>query len=201
MLLAHVEAISRAAHHGEGRVRLDELGDRLGNEVHVLHRDHRVFDTYERAHLIGPETGGDDEVLGNDLAACRCDLPLPRRQLSQAGNRRVAMDLGARGAAAPRQGLAELRRVDVTIERIPQRRQDVVAGEQGMTAQRLGGIEQLEVEADTPGNRHDVVAPVDLFPAGEQAQPANIMVVRDRIVGIGRQLPVQVDRVLAHQQQ
>ena len=56
-LLAHVD-LAREVHRVESPRRTVELGHRLGDEVHVLHRQHRQLDAAHAADLARPQAAG-----------------------------------------------------------------------------------------------------------------------------------------------
>ena len=62
-----------------------DLGHVLGQQVHVLHGEHRQLDPDHPADLARPQAAGVDDVLGVDrLAALEAHVPGPVRPLRQA---------------------------------------------------------------------------------------------------------------------
>jgi hypothetical protein len=98
--------------------RLD-LGDRLGQEIHVLHREHRQFDADHAADLAGPQAAAVDHVLGLHRALLGDDVPRAVCLLRQLGDTVPQHDLGAElpGGLGVSDGRA--RRIEMAFDRVP----------------------------------------------------------------------------------
>src|SRR5690606_6943916 len=168
--------------------------DRFGQEIHVLHRHHRVRHPEHAADLVHPVAGGVDHDLAGDIAVLRVHDEFAVRLAGDVFDRVEAMDLGAGGTRAPGQGEAELGGVDVAVERVPPRAEQAGGLDQRVPPADLGGVDELELDADALGHPHEVAVGVDLVVRVGEAQAAGDVVV-DGKFGVGRQLAVEVDAV------
>ncbi len=85
----------------------------------MLHGNNRMFHTHHLADFVTSVSAGVDDLVSCDIAVFRMDDPASIRLLRQIMNRIEALHLRAGLARAPRQRLAQLRRVDVTIQWVP----------------------------------------------------------------------------------
>lgn len=152
-----------------------------------------MHDIHHRAHFVATIATGIDHMLARNVAVCRVYSPLTTRRLRQAGYRRMAIHLGARQTGPARQCLAQLRRIDVTVHRIPQRAQQVVRGDQRMAFPAFVCIDYFEINVHPPGHGLKMPIAVEMILCRRQSEPAGAMMIVDRIVGIIGQFPVQLD--------
>ena len=118
---------------------LDQGRDVLGDQVLVLHRDDRQVPADQRHDLARPVAGGVDHDLGADrLALVGADQPLAGAAAGEAGDAGEALDPAAGLAGEARIGLGQLRRVDVAVERVPERALEVVRLQERVELARLG---------------------------------------------------------------
>ena len=170
---------------GSGVSRRGELGDLFGHVVLVRHVGDRQVPTDQRHHLAGAIAGGVDHDLAVDgvLVAPSAVREVTVHEwfgmLHQADDALEAADARAHRPRRACQRLRDLRRVDVAVEWIPQRADQVVGPHQRVTLDELLGVEH--VVAHALGVRHagDVAELGDSFVAVRQAHRAGD-VVADR---------------------
>ena len=173
-----------------------DLGHVLGDEVHVLHGEHRELDADHPPHLARPEPTGVDDVLGVDrLADVGVHVPRAVGALAQAVDPRVAVHLGAGHAGADRVGVGDTGRIDVPLDRVVQRADEVLVLHEREQRLRLLRADQLELHAEVAaaglGHPQEVHAHLGV---GEH-QPAG-QVDAAVLAGHGLELLVELDRVL-----
>ena len=173
-----------------------DLGHVLGQQVDVLHGQDRQLQPDHPADLARPQTAGVDDVLGMDpVAALEDDVPGPVRPLLEAVHLRVEPDLRTGQLCALDIRPGHPGRVDVALDRVVQRPDEVLRVEQREEVARLGGRDELEVHAQvaTARDGHPQEVHPDLR-VGEH-QPTR-QVDRAVLAGDPLDLLVQLDRVL-----
>ena len=193
-LLAHVD-LAREVHRVEPR-RTVELGHRLGDEVHVLHRQHRQLDAAHAADLARPQAAGVDEVLAGDGALLSTvELPGLVRQLTDRLDPGVLDNLGAGELGRPREGTGHARRIDVALDRVEHRADEVLLVHHRQELRRLGHADQLGLETQIAVAGMGQPEPVHPFLGVGQEHPSGEM---DAAVdpGDALDLVVQLDGVL-----
>ena len=146
MFLTAVKVIARVSQQWDPAPELLEFRQLLGQEELVLHGGHRRLKAIEVADLMHPVAAGVDDVLTFDVALVRVDDPT-LRGLGQADAISEAVGLATVLTSGVDQTDDKPRRVDVTIDGIPQ-----TAGEPGDIEQRVGlghlaRSDHLEVDA------------------------------------------------------
>ena len=98
----------------------------------VLHGEHRQLEADHPADLARPQAAGVDDVLGVDRRRrSRCGRPTCRpARCVEADDRRVLVDLGAGQLGALDVGVRDAGRVDVALDRVVQRADEVLRVEQ-----------------------------------------------------------------------
>ena len=157
----------------------------------MLHRDDRVHDAHHGADLVAAITAGIDHFFALDVALGGVDAPGAVALLGQARDRREALNLRAGPPGTLDERLAELCRVDIAIQRIPKRTQQLLGRDQGMAAVAFLGVDQLEVHAHTLRQADEVVVAVDVVLGRSEAQAAGGMVIVDRVVRVVGQLLIE----------
>ena len=93
----------------------------------MLHREDRQLDADHPADLARPQAAGVDDVLGVDrVAALEADVPRPVGALLEPDDRRVLVDLGAGQLGALHVGARDAGRIDVALDRVVQRPDEVL---------------------------------------------------------------------------
>ena len=104
----------------------------------MLHREDRQLDADHPADLARPQAAGVDDVLGVDrVAVLEADVPRAVGPLREADHRRVLVDLGAGQLGALDVGPGDAGRVDVALDRVVQRADEVLRVEQ---REEVGGL-------------------------------------------------------------
>ncbi len=170
-------------------VDLGDLGHVLRDEVHVLHREHRVLAADHVPHLARPKAARVDHMLGMDLAAVGDHTPGAVRVLDEFLDLGEALDVGAELARSLGVGLRRARRVEVAVDdglertdkagRVEQRHQFVRAlggDDLGVDAEitPLGDRVLEPVEARFGGGQHDATRQVQ--PRGLAGQLLDLLI-------------------------
>ena len=104
----------------------------------MLHGQDRQLDADHPADLARPQPAGVDDVLGVDrVAALEPDVPRPVRALLQADDRLVLVDLRAELLGALHVRAGDPGRVDVPLDRVVQRADEVLRVEQREEVRRF----------------------------------------------------------------
>ena len=96
-----------------------DLGDRLGQEVHVLHGEQRQLDADHAADLARPQAAAVDDVLGADRALLCDDVPGAVGVLGQLDDAVPQDDIGAELLRRLGVGVRGARRIEMALDRIP----------------------------------------------------------------------------------
>ena len=169
--------------------------DWLSEKILMLHRRHRVMDPHHFTHFIHAVATGIHDDLTVDVAFLGVDSPSIIFVLRQAGNGAVPIHLRACFAGPSGKRLAELRGVNIAIERIPQAAHKVICRDQGMSAGAFVRIDHLKMHVHAP--RHGGKMPIAVHLGIRIGQPyaAIAVMVVDRILRIIRQLFVKIYRM------
>ena len=171
------------------------LGHRLRDHVHVLHGQDRQLDADHAADLPRPQAAGVDDVLGVDLALLGDDIPRPVGALAEVGHHRVPVDLGAGVAGADGVGVGDAGRVDVALDRVEQRADEVLVLHEREDGLGLGRRDDLQVHAQVPAPGLGHAQPVQAL-AGVGQHEAARQVDGAALAGGGLDLLVELDGVL-----
>ena len=167
----------------------------LGDEVHVLHRQHRQLEADHAAHLASPQPARVHDVLGVDVALIGDHVPGAVDVLREVVHPRVAVDLRTGHAGALGVRVGDARRVDVALDRVVEDADEVLRVEDREHLLRLFERDHLQVHAEvaTPGLRH--LQPVEAGLVVGQHEAAG-EVDAAILPGLRLDLLVEVDRVL-----
>ena len=176
-------------------------GDVLGQQVHVLHGQHRQFDTRHAADLACPEATGVDHVVAADgalhlAAGCLDDLDLPTfGGSSQRADPTVAVDGGAVVSGALCVGVGDAGGIDVTLVGVVHRPHEVLLLEEWHELLRLGDADEFSVHPEVATASVSHAQPVHALLGVSEHQPAGEV---DAAVPAGERfdLLVELDRVL-----
>ena len=151
-LLAGVDLaleVEHADHLAAGRlVEFLDLRHRLGEQIHVLHGQHRQFDADHAADLARPQAAAVDDMLGLDRALFGDDVPGAVGLLRQFDDAVAQHDLGAEFLGRLGVGDGGAGGIEMAFDRIPHG-----ADEIGLVHQRehrlgFGRRDQLGVHAE-----------------------------------------------------
>ena len=195
LVLPAVVVRDRAAQQRHPVTGLRDLRDLLGHEILMFHGHDRVMHPHHGADFVHPIAAGVDDNLRVDFAPGRGDDPAVVGQLAQRGDGGLAMDFGPGKARAAGQRLAQLRRVDVAIQRVPEPADKGVGGNQRVAAGAFGGVDDLEMHPHATRHRRKVAIAIHLCLRVGQPDAAVGVVVGDGILRVLRQFLVQRDRV------
>ena len=121
-LLAHVDfavEVDRVQHHlARFLVEGDDFGHVLGDQVLVLHRQDRQFQTDHTPYLTRPKTAAVDDVLGNDIALVGNNLPATVQALPCIEHSGVCKHLGTGLACRTAEGVSCAVGVYVALNRV-----------------------------------------------------------------------------------
>jgi hypothetical protein len=161
----------------------------------VLHAEHRQLQTDHPADLASPQPAGVDDVLRVDLTPVGHHVPGAVRPLPQVAHPGVAVDLGSRLAGADGIGVGDSARIDVTLDRVVERADEVLVLEQREHLLRLERRDDLELHAEVPAARLGHAQPVEALAVAGQHQPA-WQVDRAALTRAGLDPLIELDGVL-----
>ena len=98
---------------------INDLLDRPGDEILVFHRHDQMMHPHQGTDFIDAITAGIDHDLTIDIALAGMHGPAVISVLGQPGQRGLAIDFSPGLSRPPRQRLAELGRINITIKRVP----------------------------------------------------------------------------------
>ncbi len=125
---------------------LGDLGDRVRDQVMVLHGLNRQMHACELGHLAGPQAARVDDNLGVDAAPRRHHIPAAIGTLIGFQHRRIGVVVSAVHARGLGISVGDTGRIDVAVQRIPQGG-DVMGGiDQRMAAGGLLHRDKLLIE-------------------------------------------------------
>ena len=167
----------------------------LGDEVLVLHGEDRQFEPDHAADLARPQAARVDDVLGVDRALLGDDVPGAVGALPRVDDAVLAHDLGARDLRGLGVGVGHAVRIDVALDRVVDRADEVLLVQQRIQLLRLGRRDQLQIHAEVAAARHGHAQPVHALGRAGQHQAAGD-VHAARLAGDRLDLLVELDRVL-----
>ena len=141
LLLAVIGRGIGVAHDRHLLVALEELLDRLGHQVGVLHVGHRQVGADHLGDLAGIAAGGVDHVLARHPALLGLDLPLAVGP-GDVEHPVAAHDRGAHVARALGQGVAAAGRIDVAVVERPGAGDHAFDVDEGVDALDLVGADR-----------------------------------------------------------
>ncbi len=198
VLLAHVPGRIRLAQHahlGQAEaLALEHRRMRLGHDVLVLDRDDRDVEPDHGAGAAREIAGRRDDVLAQDVATVGLDEPLAGRRALDGRHARLAVDLGAAAARAFREGLRQIRRLDVAVARMPDGADHAIRLAERPELLDLCGRQHLDVDANGLGDAlvgHELVEAV----AGAGEADVRDLLEADRLAGLRFEGLVERDRV------
>ena len=182
----------------------------LGDQVLVLHGEDGQLDADHAPDLARPQAAGVDDVLGVHVALVGDHVPAAVAALLAVDDARLAHDLGAADLGRLRVGVRDAVRVDVALDRVVHRADEVLLLEQREQLLGLGDRDQLEVHAEVAAARLGHLQPVealgragehdaagDVHAAGLAGDLLDLLVELDRVLLQLRDVRVAVDRVHA----
>ena len=193
-LLADVDLARIVGGVDDFAIEAREFGDRVGNDVMVLHGEHGKLQAHHAADLARPQAAAVDDVLGVDAALVGLDVPGQIRTLADREHAGEPIDFRPELAGRCRIGLGGPGRVEVAAVGPPQG-----AGEELLlkqTVESLGFLDRddLGVHPEIASPAADQVQRIHLALVCGQHQPA----VRVQPAGQAREvleLAVEVDGV------
>ena len=165
-------------------VDLGNLGHVLGDEVHVLHREHRMLAADHVADFARPQAARIDDMLGMDLAAVGDHAPGAVRVLDELLDLGEALDVGTQLASGLGIGLRRARRVKVAVDDGLERTDEAGRVEQRHQLVRALRGDDLGVDAEVAALGDQALQPVEARLGGRQHDAARQM----QPGGLARQL-------------
>ena len=156
-------------------VDLGDLRHVLGQDVVVLHREHRQLEPDHAADLARPEAAGIDHVLGADRALLGHDVPRAVGIRDELGHAIVEHDLGAGDPRRFRVGVRRAVRIEVALDRVPHRADEVFFVDQRQHLLRLRDVDDLRLHAEIAAARMRHLQPVEALRRVGELQPAGQM--------------------------
>ena len=174
-------------------VALGELGNALGDQILVRQRHAGHVAPEHGADLVRAIAGGVDHIFTADLALRRRQHPFAILA-AHTGDRAEADDLGTHVAPALGQGLGQLRRVDIAVQRVPLAAIQGVCLEEGIDLLHLGRRHFLKLDAHLPAHALDMAELFHALAGMRQPDGPGDMIVH-RIVDLRAKLAVQAGRI------
>jgi hypothetical protein len=172
-----------------------ERRDVLGDQVLVLHGQHRELQPHHAPDLARPQAAGVHDMLGVHVALLGDDVPgavAARLQIRDSG---VPHDLGATKLRGFGIGLRHAIGIDVPLDRIEQRADEVLLVHQRKQSRRLIHRDDLELHAEVAAARLRHLQPVHaLAGAGQHDAPGHVHTAG--LFGDALDLLVEIDGVL-----
>ena len=172
-----------------------ELGHVLGHQVLVRHDGNGQMPPDHGHDLAGAVAGGIDHHLRHHLAFVGGNQPLAIGLLRQSGDPGMPAYPGAKFTRGPRQRLGQLRRVDVAVQRVPQRTQQVMGLDEGVSLLQIAKRQDVVIQPIRLGHGLYMVELVHAVAGVRQPNRAS-HVVADRVLCRCGQLPVKRGRIL-----
>ena len=124
-LLAHVDfavEVDRVQHHlARFLVEGDDFGHVLGDQVLVLHRQDRQFQTDHAAHFARPQAAAIDDMLCDDVALVGDHIPIAVRSLARIKHACLGEYFGPGLARRAAEGVGGAIGIDVALDRVVHR--------------------------------------------------------------------------------
>ena len=194
-LLAHVDLALEVDNVELVDLGVNDAGNVLGDEVVMLHRQHRQFEADHAPDLARPEAAAIDDVFGDEIALVGDDIPRAvgtRLQIDDAGE---AVDFSARHGRAFGVGLCDAPGIEMAFDRIEHRADEMLLLDERV---HFGGFvdrQDLEIHAEIAAARAGHLQPVEpLLRAGEIEAAGDVHAAGN--AGDRLDLLVEVDRVL-----
>jgi hypothetical protein len=181
-LFAQVGVRIGVAHHRKFLRQVDQLLQRLGDDVVVQHVADRHVVAGPRAHHVGIGAGSVDHMLASDVALVGDHLPLARGQLLDVGDKCPPVDFGAALARTCRHGVRDVCRGHVAVSHGQVAHLDAEGLEMGMVFGNLVGANQVRLVADQLRHAVHLLEPLDFLVGNGQANAA-AAVPRYRLAG------------------
>ena len=105
LFLTAIKIIARITNDRYPLIHRFQLGNRIGQEIHMFHRNDRVLDTHHLADFIHPITARIDDIFSINITLLSMHNPAMVRVLSQTCHRVKAHDFCSGLARLASQGL------------------------------------------------------------------------------------------------
>ena len=152
-----------------GLVDRRDLRHVLGDEVHVLHREHRQLEPDHAPHLARPEAGRVDDVLGVDVSLVRDHPPQALTGADESLHLGVAIDLGAELAGGAGVRVGDPRRIDMAVDEGLHAPHEALGIEERHELVRFLGTDDLRLDAKIAPLRGEPLDPTRSAPSSPRA--------------------------------
>ena len=194
-LLPQVVRGVRVAQEWQAFAAVFELWHVFSHQVLVRHHGNRQMPTDHGHDLTGAVTGSVDHHLGHHIAFVGGNQPLTIWLLRQSSDPGVPAHAGAKFTRRAGQRLGQLRWVNVTIQRVPQRTQQVMGLDKGVAMLQITERQDVVVQPIRLGHALYMVEFIHAVAGMRQPYRACHVVV-DRVLGRGGQLTVERSGIL-----
>ncbi len=194
-LLAHVDRAGVVSSVDDLAIAAAQLRQVLGDQVVVLHRQHRQLDADHVADLPRPQPGAVDDVLGVQRALVGHDVPGAVRALRERLHARETLHRCAQLASCLDVGLRGPGRIAMAAVGAPQRSDEIAWIDQRIELERLLERDHLGFHAEVARPRADQPETIEL-PLVRRQHQAAVRVQAARLPRERLDLAVQVDGVL-----
>jgi hypothetical protein len=166
--LAQIRVRPRIAHHRQFGRKLDQLLERLGDDVMVQHVGDRHIVTSPGPDDVAIATRRVDDVLAHDRALVGFHTPFAGWQPHDVGCPRTPLDLGAERLRTRCHGVRDIGRRDMAIIDSPERRFDAESLQIGVVFRDFAGPNDLALIADQLGEAGDALQPAHFLIGGRE---------------------------------
>ena len=171
-LLAHIDfaGIIRGVDDFARQAR--QFRDRLGDEVMMLHRQHRQFGAHHMADLARPQSRAIDDMLGVNRALVGRNVPGTVAARMKPENPGEALDRSAELAGGGDVGMRRARGVAMSAVRPPERADEITGVDQRIEALRLLERDHLGFHPEIARARTDELQTVEFARGRREHQSA-----------------------------
>ena len=171
-----------------------QFRNRFGDDIHMLHGQHRQVHPRHRPDFAGPQPAAIDDMLGVDRSFVGSYIPRPVRALRQPLNTGEAVDFSAELAGRHGIGLRDAGRIAMAAIGPPQRPGEIAGVDQAIALLGLFQRDHPRRHAEIAGAAAQQLQRIHLALAGRQHQPA-IRVQPARLARQVLKLAVKIDGV------
>ena len=118
-LLSAIEIVRRTSEQGESPPGLNDIGYRPCHQILMLHRNDRKGGSHHRCDFVDTVSGGDDDDLAVNRTGIGFDEPFSASSPADVLDFGLLQNGCARASGAPCQRMAKLRRINVSVQRVP----------------------------------------------------------------------------------
>ena len=194
-LLAHVNLALEVDDVKFVDLGIDHAGNIFCDEIMVFHRQDRQLDADHAPDFARPKPAAIDDMLSDDRAFIRDDIPSAVGPQLQIDNASEAVDFGPRHRCAFGIGVSDAPRIQMPFDRIEHGADKMLLFDEGVHFCRLFYRENFKIHAEIATARPGHFEPVEAFFRARKIETAGDMHPAGN-AGDGFDLFVEIDRIL-----